>query len=140
MKKLLCALCAMVMISVGVAQAANTTLVGSSLTTIEITGLDADWVWATDIVAASFSSKIDTAKIRSIKFYPSGANDRMIIRDGGIDAATFFDSGLVSAASDPRIEYYVDNPRHIDLVIDISDCTFSNPANAKVVIQIEPDK
>lgn len=139
MRKLLCALCA-ILISAGAAWAANTTLVGSSLTTIEITGLDADWSWSTDIVAASFSSKIDTAKIRSIKFYPSAANDRMIIRDGGLDNATFFDSGLVSAASDPRIEYYTDNPRHIDLVIDISDCTLSNPANAKVVIQIEPEK
>jgi hypothetical protein len=140
MKKLLCALCA-VLISAGAAWAANTTLVGSSLTTIEITGLDADWSWATDIVAAgTFNSKINTAKIRSIKFYPSGANDRMIVRDGGLDAATFFDSGLVSAASDPRVEYYTDNPRHVDLVIDISDCTIGIAANAKVVIQIEPEK
>ena len=139
MKKLLCALCA-ILICAGAAVAANTTLVGSSLTTIEITGLDADWNWATDIVAASFNSKIDTAKIRSIKFYPSAANDRMIIRDGGNDNATFFDSGLVSAAADPRIEYYTDNPRHIDLYIDISDSVLSTAANCKVVIQIEPEK
>lgn len=128
------------MIGAGAAWAANTTLVGSSLTTIEITGLDADWNWATDIVAASFSSKIDTAKIRSIKFYPSALNDRMIIRDGGNDNATFFDSGAVSGVADARIEYYTDNPRHIDLYIDISDSVLNTPANCKVVIQIEPDK
>ena len=139
MNKLLCALCA-IMLCAGAAVAANTTLVGSSLTTVEITGLDADWSWPGDIVTpGTFSDKVATAKIRSIKFYPSAANDRMVIRDGGNDAATFFDSGLVSAATDPRIEYY-DPPRHVDLYIDISDSTLNTAANCKVVIQIEPEK
>jgi len=117
--------------------AANTTTVGSSLTTLEITGLDADWVWTTDMADAH--TKVKNARIHSIKFYPSAASDRMIIRDGGVDAATFFDSGIVSGTTDARIEYYPDNPR-VNLVIDISDCTLDAAANAKVVIRVIPDK
>jgi hypothetical protein len=113
--------------------AINQTLIGSSGKTIEITGLDADWVWSTDLAGEHW--KVTRAAIKSIKFYPSGANDRMIIRDGGIDNATFFDSGLVSGADDPRVEYY-DGGTQTELVIDITDCALGTPGSAKVVIHL----
>ncbi|MHC4413560.1 MAG: hypothetical protein ACYSW6_11440 [Planctomycetota bacterium] len=114
--------------------AANTTTVGPSEKSIEITGLDVNWVWTTDLAAES--SNVSQAKVKAIIFYPSAANDRMIIRDGGIDEATIFDSGAVSGADDPRI-VYIDPPSKIELVIDISDCTLDTAANAKVVILLE---
>lgn len=118
--------------------AANTTNVSGSFFSIEITGLDADWSWADDIVASStISSKVKNAKIAAIAFYPSAANDRFIVHDGGIDEATFFDSGIVSASSDSRIMYYLP-AKQANLVIDISDCTMGVAANCKIVIMLEP--
>lgn len=111
----------------------NTTTIGTSETTIEITGLDADWLWLTELDGES--NYVERGRIQRITFYPSAASDRMIIRDGGIDAATFFDSGAVSGADDPRTTSWV-NPQYAPLVIDISDCTLSTPANAKVVIHL----
>jgi hypothetical protein len=114
--------------------AVNTTTIGTSRSVIEITGLDADWTWETDL--ASQERVILDGRVQRIVFYPSAASDRMIIRDGGIDNATYFDSGAVSGADDPRTVTYV-NPVHVNLVIDITDCTLSTAANAKVVIYLE---
>src|SRR5574343_242860 len=114
--------------------AANTTAVSTSNLAIQITGLDADWYWETEIAAStSISQVVKQAKIKAIIFYPSAANDRLIIHDGGLDTAAFFDSGLTSAAADPRIIYYVP-AKQANLVIDISDCTMNIAANCKVVI------
>lgn len=114
--------------------AVNTTTVGSSGKTIEITGLDTNWIWSTDL--ATESSNTRQGRVKAIFFYPSAASDRMIIRDGGIDNATVFDSGAVSGADDPRVGY-MNPPTKIELVIDISDCTLSVAASAKVVILLE---
>ena len=114
--------------------AANTTTVGSSGTVIEITGLDADWTWSTAL--ASQPNYIKNGLIQRITFYPTAASDRMIVRDGGIDNATFFDSGAVSGSDDPRTMFWV-NPQRANLVIDISDCTLPTPAGAKVVIHLK---
>lgn len=119
------------------ALAANTTNISTSGFSIEITGLDADWYWETEIAAnTSIPEKFKDAKIAAIVFYPSAANDRFIIHDGGIDEAAFFDSGLVSAASDPRVLYYIP-AKQANLIIDISDCTMNTAANCKVVILLE---
>lgn|SRR5574343_194861 len=118
--------------------AANTTAVSTSGESIQITGLDADWYWETEITAStSISSDVKYSRIKAIFFYPSAANDRFIIHDGGLDTAPIFDSGLVTAATDARVAYYVPSAAP-NLVIDISDCTLSNAANAKVVILLDP--
>lgn len=129
---LLIAICFLLM--AGIAVATNVTTIGASAKTIEITGLDADWTWNTEL--AGEIKVVSEGRISRITFYPSAASDRMIIRDNGIDAATYFDSGSVSGSDDPRTMTYM-NPRKANLVIDITDCTLDTAANAKVVIELE---
>lgn len=128
-------LVALILLFASTGFATNTTLFGNSGGTIEITGLDADWTWNTEV--AGQPQYIQKAKIQRITFYPSAASDRMIIRDGGIDNATYFDSGAVSGADDPRTMTYM-KPRPVNLVIDITDCTLDTAASAKVVITLAP--
>lgn len=103
---------------------ANTTTLGT--TSITITGLDADWSWETD---GPFPQGI---RATSIQFIPSATSDRMIIHEGGIDAAEIFDSGPTPGTY-PVFEPIIP-PRRIKPVIDISDCTLDTAANAKVII------
>jgi len=108
---------------------ANSTKIGTR--SIEITGLDADWYWNVELVGHSAIDKL----IRKIAFYPSLATDRFIIREGSIDGATIFDTGIVTdtgARVDPHRK-----PLNMPLVIDISGCTLDTAASAKVVIWIE---
>ncbi len=105
---------------------ANTTTVGQN--TIQITGLDADWIYSTVMGIAGAQ-----CFITAIEFIPSATDDRMIIHDGGIDDAAIFDSG--PCVDEYSIKYVTFNPpKPCDPVIDISDCTLGTPANAKVVI------
>jgi hypothetical protein len=103
---------------------ANVTTVGTNQ--IQITGLDADWSWEddTDFIAGIW--------VRSIQFLPSAANDIMIIHDKTIDGADIFNTGPTGGTA-PILE-----PEGIPVkmypVIDISDCTFTTAANAKVII------
>lgn len=105
---------------------ANTTLHGNGI--VQITGLDADWRWDDD---GGFDS-IQGLKVQSIQFNPSAANDVMIVRDGGIDAAPLLDSNPTGTA--PVEQTFENGGKWCKPVIDISDCTFSNAANAKVII------
>lgn len=105
---------------------ANTTTITGKQ--ILITGLDADWLWGTAIGSTA-------ARLRSITFIPSAANDRMIVHEGGIDGAELFDTGIVSG-TDARTKYFGDNGFWCNPVIDISDCTLSAAANAKVILEV----
>ena len=105
---------------------ANTTTKGRG--TFEITGLDDDWMYTTD---GGYNAEIGIM-VSSIQFIPSAAADRMLIHDGGVDAAVIFDSG--PAGSTAPIFKNFDPPRWIRPVIDISDCTLDTAANAKVII------
>ena len=103
----------------------NTTTMNGPI--ITITGLDADWLWNSDTV---FTNGI---KVHSIRFHPSGANDIMIIHDHGIDGAEIF-SVKCSGDTDDRVQYY--NGAWLRPVIDITDCTLSSAAAAKVTIHV----
>ena len=104
----------------------NTTTINGN--TITITGLDADWSWDSDTpqyVAGLF--------IDSIRFHPSGPNDVFIVHEGGINGAELF-SAVCSDNTDDRIQYYHGLVQHP--VIDISDCTLTTAASAKLTIQL----
>jgi len=107
---------------------ANVTTVGRG--TIQITGLDADWLYTTD---GSFDADIGCL-ISSVQFLPSAANDVMQIHDGGVDGAVIFDSGPAGGTA-PIFKNF-DPPRWVRPVIDISDCVLDTEANAKVIIDI----
>ena len=99
----------------------NTVLEGEF--SIEITGLDADFI-------AGVNSTYRLYEVFGIEFVPSAVNDRMIVRHAGIDLACILDTGpVINLAAiyekKPLIWYQP--------VIDITDCTLSTPANAKVI-------
>ena len=100
--------------------------------TIEITGLDVDWWWKVDLPA--FIRNPNGIWLESIQFRPSAANDRMIVRDGGLDNAPIIDV-TCSSATDQKIEYIKSKALQRP-VIDIDDCTLSTPANCKVIMKI----
>jgi len=104
---------------------ANTTL--EKRRTITITGLDADW-------DSNASAVHGNMKIKSFAFYPSAANDRMIIRNKMIGGEVIFDSGLAVADTTPSIEYQ-NPPEWFEPFIDISECTLDTAANCKVIIK-----
>ena len=100
---------------------------------IEIDDIDADWVYGTD-VTANEGFPAGGMGVRSIAFVPSQANDRMIIHDGGVDAAVFFDTGAMTTV-DPAVQYFERNEPWRRPVIDESDCTIGgSSANSKVII------
>jgi hypothetical protein len=103
---------------------ANTTVVTGKQ--IRITVLDADWIWTTEIG--------NVARLSSITFIPSAANDRMLIHEASIDGAELFDTGVVSG-TDARTKYFDGGFRCVP-VIDISDCTLGTAANAKVIFEV----
>jgi len=115
--------------------AVNTTTVGSSKKVIQIVpDGSTDWVWEDDL--SGEGSAVLRGKIKRIIFYPSAANDRMIIHDGGIDNAAYFDSGLTSGADDPRTVIY-DPAIPVRLVIDATDNTTSTPGSCTILIYLE---
>jgi hypothetical protein len=126
MKRLIYALIGLVMIvSIGlIFLGANSTSPG--VKHITITGLDEDWVLAD----AGLTSDID---LWAIVFYPSATDDQMIIHDDGIDGDEIFDSGLCADKYD-RIVLYFPPRFFVSPVIDITDCTLTTAANAKVKI------
>ena len=105
---------------------ANTTTLGRG--TIVITVLDAvDWEYDTD---GGFDSDIGI-KVSSIQFIPSAASDRLIIHDGGVDAANIFDSGVTAGVA-PIFKNF-DPPRWVRPVIDQSDCTFGSTGQSVII-------
>jgi hypothetical protein len=101
---------------------ANTVLSGPH--GIRISGLDEDYI------------SDDYKRIIGITFIPGAATDRMIVRDGGIDAVPIFDSG--PAASTIPIYKKIGGERGLNVkpVIDISDCTLAagTLANCSVLL------
>ena len=121
--------------------AANTTVVTAQDQVITITGLDEDWDASTESETSGLLRN-GVLRVWRIVFIPSATDDRMIIRDGGIDDPEFFDTGKCGDAYDVRT-LKVDSEDEILLVnpvIDISDCTLGTAANAKVMIYIEKPK
>jgi hypothetical protein len=105
---------------------ANSTTHGRGSVTIAV--LDAeDWEYDTD---GGFNANIGML-VSSIQFIPSAASDRMIIHDGGVDAAEIFDSGVTAGVS-PIFKNF-DPPRWIRPVIDQDDCTFGSTGQSVII-------
>jgi len=135
MKRIFILAIAVLLVFVNIGFAVNTTTVGSTKKVIQIVpDGSTDWIWEDDL--SGEGSTVVRGKIKRIVFYPSAANDRMIIHDGGIDNAAYFDSGLVSGADDPRTVVY-DPPIPVRLVIDATDNTTSSATDCKILIYLE---
>jgi len=117
--------------------AVNTTVVTAQDQVITITGLDPageDWDASTETETMGLLRN-GVLKVWAVVFIPSATDDRMIIRDDGIDEPEFFDPGKNADAYDSRVLYFRE-PLEVNPVIDVSDCTITTPANAKVMIYI----
>lgn len=127
----------------GAAWGANTTTYDDN--TITITGLDADWLYDTEMAALKTAGKYPRDHvdihggliIDSILFIPGATDDRMIIHgSGGINDSPIFDPGKVADAYDTRIQYYGVNGKWAQPNIDISDCTLAAGTLANCVVKI----
>ena len=118
--------------------AANTTVVTDQNQIITITGLDADWDASTETKTKDLLRN-GILKIWRIIFYPAATGDDIILRDDGLDAAEFFDSGVCADRYDTRtIDAPGGQPWEVNPVLDYSDCTIST--GSKVMIYIEKPK
>lgn len=104
---------------------------------IEITGLDDDWHYTTEMAALKTAGRYPKRhvdyygglRLQGIVFKPSAANDVMVIHEEGLDTTPIFDV-KVAGATDTRKEYL--DGKLCRPTIDISDCTLGTPANASV--------
>jgi len=113
------------------AWAANTTLAVEGTISIKPDG-STDWAWKDDL--SLVGNQASGLVVHSIQFIPSAASDRLILRNGGIDAIAVFDSGPVPYA-DPIIKYYWPGGKKMKIVMDASDCTFDTAANVRIYIE-----
>lgn len=107
---------------------ANTTL--ASGMSIQITGLDADWVWSTDC-----PSHLRKKSVESIQFNPSAANDVCRIRNASLTGATILYCKC-SADTDQRVKYFQETSQ-VNPCIKISELTLNTAANASILIQLK---
>jgi hypothetical protein len=92
--------------------------------TIELTGIDADWTFATQFPAK------DSIKINAIIFQPGAASDKLSIKDNSDSGVEIFPAIPKVDASDGQIVYYWG--QHMRPYIDFSASTLS--AGHKVII------
>lgn len=121
---------------------ANTTKITDRF--LQVKGLDADWTTPGDLPGFKKSG----IQVKRITFHPSGANDVMIIKNGKGDQATAAAAIATTATApeimhvkctddtDQRALYFGERGQRMWPFIDISDCTFSNAANARVEFEL----
>jgi len=93
-----------------------------------LTAIDADWSYK----ASRPATWPELPRISSIEFHPGSTSDRMIIKQGGENGATRFDSGETQNAGDSRIKYF--HGTRVMPFIDYGDCTLSE--GHKVIIEL----
>lgn len=92
---------------------------------IEITGIDADWIWTTTYPASK------GIKVVSIEFWGGAANDVLVIKENSAAGAILF-KRKTPDTDYSSIKYFFGSTIHP--VIDYSDCTLSS--GHKVVITL----
>ena len=93
-----------------------------------LTAIDGDWSYR----VSKPNTWPDVPRISSIEFHPGAASDRMIIKQGGPNGATRFDSGIAQNAGDSRIKYF--HGTRVTPFVDFGDCTLSE--GHKVIIEL----
>lgn len=101
---------------------------------IQITGLDADWDWAVECTDLKDAVNLGGLKVSSIRFDPSAQDDIMVIKEVNASGAVLFYRKAEDVYSNDPIRY---NGGRMRPFLDIGDCTFTTPANARVIIELE---
>lgn len=96
---------------------------------VEITGLDANWSWDTDLPA-----HLKSAPLRRVRLRLSAAGDAFVLRAGSITGprvwardATFQTGVFAEFGPNSAL-----NPSFA-----IADCTFTTPASASVIMEFD---
>jgi len=92
--------------------------------TIELTVIDADWVWSDSVP----DKGIGGIPIATISFTPGAANDVMIIKEASATGPSMFEATCLTA--EPRVLDYF-GVKHKPF-LDFSECTLT--AGHKVII------
>ena len=111
---------------------ANNTTMSGRFVEITLDGTT-DWLWSQDLTSP-FNNPAGI-HVRCIQFQPSAANDVMVIRNGGVDAAAIFRVKCADTTDDRPRGYNPEAPMRP--VIDASDITLGTAANARVYIELE---
>jgi len=121
--------------------AANTTNVTNQRQVITITGdLDADWDASTEPKTLGLLRN-GILNVWRVVFIPSASGDSLILRDGGLDAAEFFDSGICADRYDKvTFDAPGNEPWKVCPVMDYSDCTMASGSDAKIMLYISIPK
>ena len=111
---------------------ANSTTVSGRF--ITVTGLDADWYLDNDLPYLSGVG----LRIKTIKFWPSAANDIIVLRNSTSgSASSSFACFMKSIDGEPRKDTFQGDVWYP--FIDISYCTLSSASGATVVFEVDWD-
>lgn len=104
---------------------------------ITITGLDAKWVWSTDIP----DYKTTGIKLRSIRFNPSSSTDRLTVKNESSAGADIFRANPADGGGrEAQVVQYFFSGGWFHPVIDCTNtaqCAFGAAASAYVTFEIE---
>lgn len=88
-----------------------------------------DWVYGTD-VDSNDGFPVSGMILTHIKFIPSAANDRLIVREGSVTGTPFFDSGAVTTVNAVEMSFDRETKRPC---IETDDCTFGTPGSCRII-------
>ena len=88
-----------------------------------------------DVWIRNYVSIPETARIVSISFRPSAANDRLVIKNGGAAGPDVLD-WTAAAVTSERTRYFFGERAIFNPFIDFSECVFAGGGH-KVMIEFE---
>jgi len=103
---------------------ANTTVTTGKI--VNVTGLDADWIWSTDLPA-----HLQDKPLASVEYSPHGANDVFVLRNGSVTGAKCFHVKC-TGDTDQRVRYYT-RDEAVSPAFESSDLTIGG-ANALLIL------
>jgi hypothetical protein len=106
---------------------ANTTVVLGK--TVEITGLDTDWVWSTDLPVYLRGRPLSGVVVK-----PSAATDVVTLRTGSVSGPRCWWS---DGSFQNQRQGYFGPDSGIDPAIKISECSFTTVANAVIMLNFQ---
>ena len=110
------------------ANTADTTKAGHFVQ-VMYSGTGADWAYT----SMGFGS--GEVKVKSIMWFPTAANDILIINEGGIDGPSIIHA-KASADTDTMRFTFGEGGTWMKPYIDLTDCTFNAVTSTKIIFEI----
>lgn len=110
---------------------ANVTTIEGNV--INVTGLTEDWDGMAACPELLYYQTLGGMKVASIRFDPSAKDDLMVIKEDSATGAVIFRKKAEDEYDNKPVYY---SGRRMRPYIDISDCVFTDPASARVTIEL----